>query len=156
MAARSPLNKDSNVIIDYLTPGACKSDIFRDDVSCKRKWSTHAGLCLTTMAHRDPTILHGTHDLDDRPHHRSGKSHTRSLCQARNRTERAWCIPHGLQGLPVSELKPHSRSTRANNHTATATTSTATKAARCRRNSPMSCSRNWSRSSLELLHVSDM
>jgi hypothetical protein len=35
MAARSPVTSDSNVIIDYLTPGACKSDIFRDDASCK-------------------------------------------------------------------------------------------------------------------------
>ncbi|KAI4858337.1 hypothetical protein E4T45_00152 [Aureobasidium sp. EXF-8846] len=33
MAARSPITPDSNVIIDYLTPGACKSDIFRDDAS---------------------------------------------------------------------------------------------------------------------------
>ncbi|KAK5149016.1 hypothetical protein LTR04_000186 [Oleoguttula sp. CCFEE 6159] len=33
MAARSPISRKSNVIIDNLTPGACKSDIFRDDTS---------------------------------------------------------------------------------------------------------------------------
>ncbi|GAB7356605.1 hypothetical protein MBLNU459_g7331t1 [Dothideomycetes sp. NU459] len=31
IAARSPVGSESNVVIDYLTPGACKSDIFRDD-----------------------------------------------------------------------------------------------------------------------------
>lgn len=32
LAQLSPLSPQSNVIIDYLTPGACKTDIFRDDV----------------------------------------------------------------------------------------------------------------------------
>ena len=31
LAIRSPLTPDSPVIINCLTPGACKSDIFRDD-----------------------------------------------------------------------------------------------------------------------------
>ncbi|KAB2570175.1 Short chain dehydrogenase sol3 [Lasiodiplodia theobromae] len=33
LAQLSPLTPESNVIIDNLTPGACKSDIFRDDVN---------------------------------------------------------------------------------------------------------------------------
>ncbi|KAH0349295.1 retinol dehydrogenase 12, partial [Aureobasidium melanogenum] len=37
MAARSPMGQDSNVIIDYVTPGACKSDLFRDDASWIQK-----------------------------------------------------------------------------------------------------------------------
>ncbi|KAF2798821.1 NAD(P)-binding protein [Melanomma pulvis-pyrius CBS 109.77] len=35
--ARSPLGSQSNVVIDYLTPGACKSDIFRDDMGWLRR-----------------------------------------------------------------------------------------------------------------------
>lgn len=31
IAALSPVSEKSNVIINYLTPGACHSDIFRDD-----------------------------------------------------------------------------------------------------------------------------
>jgi hypothetical protein len=31
IAAKSPISPRSNVIINYLTPGACKTDIFRDD-----------------------------------------------------------------------------------------------------------------------------
>lgn len=33
IAARSPLSDDSNVIINYMTPGACKSDLHRDDLN---------------------------------------------------------------------------------------------------------------------------
>ena len=32
IAAQCPVSKRSNVVINYLTPGACKSDIFRDDI----------------------------------------------------------------------------------------------------------------------------
>jgi hypothetical protein len=35
IAARSPVSQDSNVITNYMTPGACNSNIFRDDVSCE-------------------------------------------------------------------------------------------------------------------------
>jgi hypothetical protein len=30
LAARNPITAQSNVVIDYITPGACKSDLFRD------------------------------------------------------------------------------------------------------------------------------
>jgi len=33
IAARSPVNADSNVIINFMTPGACRSDLFRDNIS---------------------------------------------------------------------------------------------------------------------------
>jgi hypothetical protein len=32
IAARLPVSAKSNVVINYNTPGACKSDIFRDDI----------------------------------------------------------------------------------------------------------------------------
>ena len=32
IAAKCPVSAKSNVVINYLTPGACKSDIFRDDI----------------------------------------------------------------------------------------------------------------------------
>lgn len=32
IAAKSPVSPKSNVIINYLTPGACQTNIFRDDV----------------------------------------------------------------------------------------------------------------------------
>lgn len=32
IASRSPVTSDSNVIINFMTPGACRSDIFRDDL----------------------------------------------------------------------------------------------------------------------------
>lgn len=32
IAAKSPVTPDSNVIVDAMTPGACKSNLFRDDV----------------------------------------------------------------------------------------------------------------------------
>jgi len=31
LAARSPIDNNSDVILSVMTPGACKSDIFRDD-----------------------------------------------------------------------------------------------------------------------------
>ncbi|KAF1999716.1 retinol dehydrogenase 12 [Amniculicola lignicola CBS 123094] len=37
IAARSPNNADSEVIINFMTPGACKSDLFRDEKS----WLEH-------------------------------------------------------------------------------------------------------------------
>ena len=37
IAAKSPLTPKSNVIINYLTPGACSTDIFRDDVGWLQK-----------------------------------------------------------------------------------------------------------------------
>ncbi|KAF2655143.1 NAD(P)-binding protein [Lophiostoma macrostomum CBS 122681] len=33
IAARSPVSPESNVIINVMTPGACESDLFRDDIS---------------------------------------------------------------------------------------------------------------------------
>lgn len=33
ITARLPVSPKSNVIINYNTPGACKTDIFRDDIS---------------------------------------------------------------------------------------------------------------------------
>jgi hypothetical protein len=33
IAARSPLSPDSNVVINVMTPGACKSDLFREDLN---------------------------------------------------------------------------------------------------------------------------
>ena len=36
IADRSPITPDSDVIINVLTPGACKSDIFRDETT----WAT--------------------------------------------------------------------------------------------------------------------
>jgi hypothetical protein len=35
LAARSPLSPDSNVIINVMTPGACKSDLLRDEIPAK-------------------------------------------------------------------------------------------------------------------------
>ena len=32
IATKCPVSEKSNVVINYLTPGACKSDIFRDDI----------------------------------------------------------------------------------------------------------------------------
>ncbi|KAF2260297.1 NAD(P)-binding protein [Lojkania enalia] len=37
IATRSPITKDSNVVIIKSTPGACKSDLFRDDFSWLQK-----------------------------------------------------------------------------------------------------------------------
>lgn len=37
IAAQHPLSPKSNVIINYLTPGACSSDIFRDDIGWIQK-----------------------------------------------------------------------------------------------------------------------
>jgi len=38
IAAKSAVSAKSNVVINYLTPGACQSDLFRDDVSWIQKF----------------------------------------------------------------------------------------------------------------------
>lgn len=68
MAARSPINQDSNVIIDYVTPGACKSDLFRDDASCKNHRVESKTAILTFACTRDPKADHEHHDLCHRPY----------------------------------------------------------------------------------------
>ena len=37
IAAKHPISPKSNVIINYLTPGACSTDIFRDDIGWIQK-----------------------------------------------------------------------------------------------------------------------
>jgi hypothetical protein len=37
LADRSPIDSESNVVIDCVTPGACKSDLFRDDMGWLRE-----------------------------------------------------------------------------------------------------------------------
>lgn len=37
IAAKNPVSPKSNVIINYLTPGACNTDIFRDDIGWIQK-----------------------------------------------------------------------------------------------------------------------
>lgn len=46
IAARSPVSSDSNVIINYLTPGACKSDLFRDEASWISRMAMGAAVAL--------------------------------------------------------------------------------------------------------------
>lgn len=36
LASRHPIRSGSNVVIDNVTPGACKSDLFRDDMGWLR------------------------------------------------------------------------------------------------------------------------
>lgn len=44
LAQSSPVTPESNVIIDYCTPGACKSDIFRDEVGRVKKAMMNIGI----------------------------------------------------------------------------------------------------------------
>ncbi len=46
IAEQSPVSEQSNVIINYLTPGACHSDIFRDPVSLIQTQMMGAALAL--------------------------------------------------------------------------------------------------------------
>ncbi|KAI9881577.1 MAG: hypothetical protein M1830_000141 [Pleopsidium flavum] len=60
IAAQSPVSPKSNVVIDYLTPGACKSDIFRDDISWIQKlvMNTMVAMIARTTEVGSRTILH--------------------------------------------------------------------------------------------------
>lgn len=46
LAARSPLSPDSDLILSILTPGACHSEIFRDEVSTASKLTMAASLAI--------------------------------------------------------------------------------------------------------------
>ncbi|KAK5120006.1 hypothetical protein LTR85_007082 [Meristemomyces frigidus] len=61
LAARSPLTTDSNVIVSVLTPGACKTDIFRDEASAGGKLAMAAGLAVfaRTTEVGSRTLVHG-------------------------------------------------------------------------------------------------
>jgi len=49
IASRSPLSEDSNVVISCLTPGLCKSDLFREDMPWFQKTAMSL-LSRTTQA----------------------------------------------------------------------------------------------------------
>ncbi|KAK4543113.1 hypothetical protein LTR36_005890 [Oleoguttula mirabilis] len=61
LAARSPLTSDSDVILSVLTPGLCRSDIFRDDVSAAGKLAMTVGLAAfaRTTEVGSRTLVHG-------------------------------------------------------------------------------------------------
>ena len=46
IAAKSPVSPKSNVVINYLTPGACKSDIFRDEASWLQRLIMTIGIAM--------------------------------------------------------------------------------------------------------------
>ncbi|ORY09689.1 hypothetical protein BCR34DRAFT_486925 [Clohesyomyces aquaticus] len=71
LAARSPIDADSNVVIDCLTPGACKSDIFRDE----QGWfaaviqSVMISLVARTTEVGSRALVHGVKpDIEDGAH----------------------------------------------------------------------------------------
>ena len=61
LSARSPIDKSSDVILSVLTPGACKSDIFRDDASWFSK--VMMGIAMAIVARTTEvggrTLVHG-------------------------------------------------------------------------------------------------
>jgi hypothetical protein len=46
IATRSPVSPESNVIINVMTPGACQSDLFRDDVSWFAKMAQKIAIAI--------------------------------------------------------------------------------------------------------------
>ncbi|KAK4992042.1 hypothetical protein LTR50_001438 [Elasticomyces elasticus] len=71
LAARNPLSSSSNAIIDYLTPGACKSDIFRDDLSYVQRLGIGIGTALMarTTEVGSRTLVHGvSSDVSEEAH----------------------------------------------------------------------------------------
>lgn len=61
LARRSPLNDDSDVIMSVVTPGACKSDIFRDEKGSVGKMAMAAGQAVfaRTTEVGSRTLVHG-------------------------------------------------------------------------------------------------
>lgn len=45
-AARHPISTQSNVIIDNMTPGACKSDLFREETSRLQKLAMGTAMAI--------------------------------------------------------------------------------------------------------------
>jgi hypothetical protein len=71
LAKLSPLGPESNVIINNLTPGACKSDIFRDEVGWFKAMMMGLGMALIarTTEVGSRTLVHAINpDLDPRAH----------------------------------------------------------------------------------------
>jgi len=71
IAAKSPVSPKSNVIINYLTPGACKSDISRDDISWIQKLIMTVGVAMVarTTEVGSRTILHAAKpDIGEETH----------------------------------------------------------------------------------------
>ncbi|KAF2871560.1 hypothetical protein BDV95DRAFT_572280 [Massariosphaeria phaeospora] len=71
LAARSPLSPSSNVVINYLTPGACQSDLFRDDMGWLR--AVIQGVLVKLIARTTEvgsrTLVHSVKpDIEDNAH----------------------------------------------------------------------------------------
>ncbi|KAH7381518.1 hypothetical protein BKA66DRAFT_530648 [Pyrenochaeta sp. MPI-SDFR-AT-0127] len=71
LAARSPLSKESNVVISKLTPGACQSDLFRDDMGWLQ--ATIQGILVKLIARTTEvgsrTLVHSVKpDIEDNAH----------------------------------------------------------------------------------------
>lgn len=60
LAESSPVSSESNVIIDYCTPGACKSEIFRDEVGRVKKMMMNIGIGMLarTTEQGSRTLVH--------------------------------------------------------------------------------------------------
>jgi len=60
IAAKSPISPKSNVIINYLTPGACSTNIFRDDVGWIQKalMATLVAIITRTTEAGSRTLIH--------------------------------------------------------------------------------------------------
>ncbi|KAI9808730.1 MAG: hypothetical protein M1825_003882 [Sarcosagium campestre] len=73
IAAKSPVSPESNVLINFVTPGACKSDLFRDDMSWVQ-WigmSVVLGVLARTAEQGSRTLVHGVQpDLAEDTHGR--------------------------------------------------------------------------------------
>ena len=63
LAARSSTGSDTEVIINDITPGACKSDIFRDDIGWIRKTiqSIMVMLIARSTEGGSRTLVHAVH-----------------------------------------------------------------------------------------------
>lgn len=71
LAARSPLTPKSIVVIDYLTPGACQSDLFRDDMGWLRATiqSILVKIIARTTEVGSRTLVHAAKpDIEDQAH----------------------------------------------------------------------------------------
>lgn len=60
IAAKSPISPKSNVIINYHTPGACSTDLFRDDVGWIQKalMATLVAIIARTTEAGSRTLVH--------------------------------------------------------------------------------------------------
>jgi hypothetical protein len=71
LAKASPLGPDSNVIINNLTPGACRSDIFRDEIGWFKGLMMKFGMALIarTTEVGSRTLVHAViPELDPQAH----------------------------------------------------------------------------------------